>query len=216
MKKLLLVFLFITFNLFAQEIDGTQMSQVFNVEGVSASELHSRINTAIANIFNSAKDVIQLNDPQNKKFIVKGVANVPVENVYKAMHPKNPYIPSIYDYDHPMALNIASRDGRYKVTLKYSRGTVVLTNGTIQENTLDPLMDFTEEYVSSQVEVQKQEFNRPEYKMDFTVGKKKKQALLDAIPKSLYAYRDGLINYGTQLFVRIYDEVNSPSDSDDW
>ncbi|MDA7710857.1 hypothetical protein N8873_02180 [Flavobacteriaceae bacterium] len=43
-----------------------------------------------------------------------------------------------------------------------------------------------------------------------------KQSMLDALPKSIYAYRDGLINYGTLLFQRIYDEVNSPSDSDDW
>lgn len=73
MKKLIILFLLLPFNLFAQEINGTQMSQVFNVEGVNASELHRRINSAIANIFNSAKDVIQLNDTQNKKFIVKGV-----------------------------------------------------------------------------------------------------------------------------------------------
>ncbi len=46
--------------------------------------------------------------------------------------------------------------------------------------------------------------------------KRKNMEFLDGIPKSLYAYRDGLINYGTQLFVRIYDEVNSPSDSNDW
>lgn len=212
MKKLLLLLLFVPFNLFAQEIDGTQMSQVFNVEGVSASDIHSRINIAIANIFNSANDVIQLNDSKNNKFIIKGVASVPVENTYKAMYPKNPYIQSIYEYDHPIALNIASRDGRYKVTLKYNRATY-MANGTLQENTLDPLMDFTEEYVNSQVEAQKQMFNRPEYKI---VGKKKKQAMLDAMPKSIYAYRDGLINYGTLLFQRIYDEVNSPSDSDDW
>jgi hypothetical protein len=197
---------------YAQEINGTQMSQVFNVEGVSASELHSRINTAIANIFNSANDVIQLNDPQNKKFIIKGVASVPVENTYKAMYPKNPYLPSIYNYDHPMTLNIASRDGRYKLTLKYGRATY-MTNGTIQETTVDPLMDFTEEYVNSQVEAQKQMFNRPEYKI---VGKKKKQSMLDAIPKSFYAYRDGLIDYGTLLFLRINDEVNSASEEDDW
>ena len=68
------------------------MSQVFNVEGVSASELHSKINVAIANIFNSANDVIQVNDPQNNKFVIKGIASVPVENTYKAMYPKNPYI----------------------------------------------------------------------------------------------------------------------------
>jgi len=212
MKKLLLVFLFIPFNLFAQEIDGTQMSQVFNVEGVSASDLHSRINIAIANIFNSANDVIQLNDPQNNKFIIKGVASVPVENTYKAMYPKVSTIPSIYNYDHPMTLNIASRDGRYKVTLKYGRATYI-TNGTIQESPTDPLMDFTEEYINSQVETIKQLYNKPEFKI---VGKKKKQAMLDAIPKSFYAYRDGLIDYGSLLLQRINDEVNSDSESDDW
>lgn len=212
MKKLLLVFLFIPFNLFAQEIDGTQMSQVFNVEGVSASDLHSRINIAIANIFNSANDVIQLNDPKNNKFIIKGVASVPVENTYKAMYPKVSTIPSIYNYDHPMTLNIASRDGRYKVTLKYGRATY-MTNGTIQESPTDPLMDFTEEYINSQVETIKQLYNKPEFKI---VGKKKKQAMLDAMPKSMYAYRDGLIDYGSLLLQRINDEVNSDSESDDW
>lgn len=212
MKKLFLVFLFLPLHLFAQEIKGTQMSQVFNVEGVSASELHSRINIAIANIFNSANDVIQLNDPQNNKFIVKGVASVPVENTYKAMYPKISTIPFIYDYDHPIALNIASRDGRYKVTLKYGRATY-MTNGTIQESPNEPLMDFTEEYVKSLLEATKQLYNKPEFKI---IGKKKKQAMLDAMPKSIYAYRDGLIDYGTQLLQRIKDEVNSASEEDDW
>jgi len=76
-----------------------------------------------------------------------------------------------------------------------------------------PRPDITDDYVNSQLEATKQEFNRPEYKI---VGKKMKQSMLDALPKSIYAYRDGLINYGTLLFQRIYDEVNSPSDSDDW
>ena len=48
------------------------------------------------------------------------------------------------------------------------------------------------------------------------IGKKKKQAMLDAIPKSYYAYRDGLIDYGTQLLQGINDEVNSASEEDDW
>ena len=212
MKKIVIVFFLLPLNLFAQEIKGTQMSQVFTVEGVSASELHSRINIAIANIFNSANDVIQLNDPQNNKFIVKGVASVPVENTYKAMYPKVSTIPSIYDYDHPITLNIASRDGRYKVTLKYSRATY-MTNGIIQESPNEPVMDFTEEYVNSAVEATKQLLNSPEFKI---VGKKKKQAMLDATTKKMYAYRDGLIDYGTQLLQRINDEVNSASEEDDW
>tara|TARA_B100000609_G_scaffold174489_1_gene151227 strand:- start:83 stop:232 length:150 start_codon:yes stop_codon:yes gene_type:complete len=32
----------------------------------------------------------------------------------------------------------------------------------------------------------------------------------------MYAYRDGLIDYGTQLLQRINDEVNSASEEDDW
>jgi len=210
--RLIVFFLIISFNIFAQEISENQISQVFSVDGVDASELHSRINVAIANIFNSANDVIQLNDPKNKKFIIKGIASVPVENSYKAMYPKNPYIPSFYDYDHPINLNMESRDGRYKVTLKYGRPTYMV-NGVIQETTKDPMMVITDDYIASQVEITKQEFNKPDY---LIIGKKKKQAMLDAIPKSINAYSDGLINYGTILFQRIFDEVNSNSENDDW
>lgn len=210
--RLIVFFLIISFNIFAQEISENQISQVFSVDGVDASSLHSRINVAIANIFNSANDVIQLNDPKNKKFIIKGIASVPVENSYKAMYPKNPYIPSFYDYDHPINLNIESRDGRYKVTLKYGRPTYMV-NGVIQETTKDPMMVITDDYIASQVEITKQEFNKPDY---LIIGKKKKQAMLDAIPKSINAYADGLINYGTILFQRIFDEVNSNSENDDW
>lgn len=210
--RIKIFFLFISFNAFAQEISENQMSQVFSVDGVNATELHSRINVAIANIFNSANDVIQLNDQQNKKFIIKGIASVPVENNYKAMYPKNPYMPSFYNFDHPINLNIDSRDGRYKVTLKYGRPTYTV-NGITQEATKDPMMIITGDYIASQVEITKQEFNKPDY---LIIGKKKKQAMLDAIPKSIYAYADGLIDYGTLLFQRIYDEVNSASDNDDW
>lgn len=211
MKKLLLLIL-IPLNLSAQQINGTKISQVFNLEGVSAAELHNKINFAIANIFNSANDVIQLNDSQNKKFIVKAVASIPVKNAYKSMYPKVSTIPSIYNYDHPITLNIASRDGRYKITLNYGIATF-LTNGTIQESTQEPLMEFADEYVTSLVEAAKLEFEQPAYKI---VGKKKKQAMLDAIPKSAYAYRDALIEYGISLLKKINGEVNSASKEDDW
>ena len=47
------------------------MTVVFE-SNLNKKELHSNIFSAIANIYNSANDVVQMNDTNNGKIIVKG------------------------------------------------------------------------------------------------------------------------------------------------
>ena len=64
MKKLILLFLLLIVPLlnYGQKYGRTTVSNVYEVENVNASDLFSRINFVIANMYNSANDVIQLND----------------------------------------------------------------------------------------------------------------------------------------------------------
>ena len=72
MKKLLLIsFLVFPSLLFSQEY-----SEVIQVEGKTAEELYNSAHEWMAIVFNSANDVIQLEDPVNKKLIAKGVKTI--------------------------------------------------------------------------------------------------------------------------------------------
>ena len=73
MKKLLLLLILIPFNSFSQEINGSSISIVYNLEGADGKELFSRLNYAVANIFNSANDVIQMSDENSNKMVVKAL-----------------------------------------------------------------------------------------------------------------------------------------------
>lgn len=68
MKKLLLIILFLPLLTFAQEY-----SEVVEISGKNADQLYTKANEWFALTFKSSKDVIQLNDPIEKKIIGKGI-----------------------------------------------------------------------------------------------------------------------------------------------
>ena len=68
MKKLLLIFGMIVFTF-------SMNAQVFEVEGKSKDEIHSIINQWVAENYNSANNVIQMNDKEAGTIIVKGVTD---------------------------------------------------------------------------------------------------------------------------------------------
>ena len=68
MKKLLFLMIFIPLASFSQKY-----SEVIDIPNKTANQLYSKANEWFALTFNSAKDVIQLQDPVEKKIIGKGV-----------------------------------------------------------------------------------------------------------------------------------------------
>lgn len=113
MKKLVLLISVVMLNLvsFSQDnnkygvgsmplVDGMVVfSEIVPIEGVTADKLHARAKMAVAEMFKSAKDVIQLDDKENGVLIVKG---------------SNNYDPDVYSN---FTLKVYVKDNKYKVDM---------------------------------------------------------------------------------------------------
>ena len=89
-NHIIILLLLVSIKSFSQEIDGNKISQVYEVRGVSAAQVFSKINYAIALIYQNANDVIVFNDSDSKRIVIKAMAKVPVINSYKLINPKDP------------------------------------------------------------------------------------------------------------------------------
>lgn len=125
MKKLNLIFGILTILMtssisFGQEyeINAKTVTGVFEMEGKNKSELFSSINKWISINYNSAQNVIQMNDKETGTIIIKGINEVVYKNTMKSLYPKNKYIPeySTTKFDHLIEINI--KDNRYRVVYK--------------------------------------------------------------------------------------------------
>ena len=56
--------------------------------GLNANQIFSRLNLIIDNVFKSPDDIIQFNDPNLNKIIIKANTEIPVPNQNKIMYPK--------------------------------------------------------------------------------------------------------------------------------
>ena len=59
--------------------DGDKMTVVFEAS-LDKKNLHSTVFAAVANIYNSANDVVQMSDAEAGKIIVKGISKVTLED----------------------------------------------------------------------------------------------------------------------------------------
>lgn len=115
MKKLLLMLFFIPFISLAQEY-----SEVIEMTGQTGDQLYSKANEWFALTFKSAKDVIQLNDPTEKKIIGKGSKRI---SYTIGRYP--------ISLDMNFTLLVQFKDGKYKYN--------------IQSNEINPIIG-TEKY----------------------------------------------------------------------
>ncbi len=93
---------------------------VFKMEGKNKSELFSSINKWISINYNSAQNVIQMNDKEAGTIIIKGINEVVYKNTMKSLYPKNKYIKeySTTKFNHLIEINIKENKFRiiYKIT----------------------------------------------------------------------------------------------------
>ena len=125
MKKLVMLLLFIPIVSFGQEFkyQNNIMSVVFEVDTTSASEIHSRALNSIANLYNNANNVIQLNDTKANKIVLKGSSTMTISNTTKALMPNNPYSLKYQQINYKHTINIDSKDGRYRIVYSVSSPT---------------------------------------------------------------------------------------------
>jgi hypothetical protein len=181
MKKnsflLLFSFLFIISNSQVLKTEAKSITGTFDAKEKNKSELFSSINKWISINYNSAKNVIQMNDLESGTIIVKGINVVEYINPAKQMYPNNKYISEItsVNFNHLIEINIKDNKYRiiYKITDVDSEGYDNLFFNCIKLDTLD----------NNEIEIYNHAIEEPLKKG--LVGKEKREAFL-ALSKPMF------------------------------
>ena len=204
MKKLLLVLLFVPFTCLAQELndDGT-ITKVVNVE-MSADGIYSKINEWVAETYNSAEAVTQLNS--KTKIIIKGNSVLRLKSGG-----------SEFDYRLKHTLSISIRDKKYKMDL--SLGEITTTPVSYASI---PWSEWGIDYGKKMTKDQYLEWSKNQFsKSGIYKGKKLqrniKKYVVDALDENYSGYEfnsntfDKMVN---SFFIDIENNVNA--EEDDW
>jgi hypothetical protein len=122
MKNKNLIFGFIlvlmtSLNCYSQEysLEEKTITGVFDTEGKTKAEIFASINKWIALNYNSAQNVVQLNDKESGNIIVKGINEAVYKNVMKELYPKNKFMQefSTTKFNHTVEINI--KDNKYRI-----------------------------------------------------------------------------------------------------
>jgi Domain of unknown function (DUF4468) with TBP-like fold len=145
MKKIsllfLLSFLFCLSNSQVLKTDAKSITGTFDAKEKTKSDLFSSINKWISINYNSAKNVIQMNDLESGTIIVKGINEVEFKNTAKQIYPNNKNMPetATVKFNHLIEFNIKDNKFRiiYKITGVNSEGYDNLFFNCINLDTLD-------------------------------------------------------------------------------
>ena len=209
---IILLFL-VSVNSFSQEIDGNKVSQIYEVRGLTAAQVFSKINFAIALIYQNANDVIVFNDPDSKRIVIKAMAMVPVINSYKLINPKDPSLLDYVDYNHDYTIILEARDDKFRIEMQYQDGKYYDSDGTDFKLPFPAKMDF----LASDLERFKQkaieEMNQDYFE---STSKKKKELYIQSQPRVINNYQKTLKEYATILFQSIYKKILDDLNKDEW
>lgn len=211
--SILLVF---SLSLFGQKYGRTTVSNVYEVENVNADDLFSRINFVIANMYNSANDVIQLNDAESKKLVIKALGEVFFPNQNKYIYPRQKFFQDDVDWNVNYTLNIAARDGRYRMEINYGNVTrLSQVDGTEVSSPYEALIKPSDEEKKEAVLAKQKDFQKSYWAL---ISKKKKQRVLDSLPSNMDEVSDNLINHSFIVFEGIHQKIleSETKDDDDW
>ena len=168
-------------------------------------------------MYNSANDVIQLNDAESKKLVIKALGKILVPNSSKWLYPKKEHLRAESLWDINYSQNIEARDGRYRMEIYYGKVEPKFSQiaGTTNKCPYYTIIKPTDDDKNEAIISQKKQFD------DFTwtyIGKKKKQALLVGIPIDMDKFSDNLINYAFIVFESVHQKIleSETKDDDDW
>ena len=198
MKKLLFTLaVLVSFAGYAQDSTFTStISYVNKVEGKTKSEIFSLLSKWVALNYNSANNVVQLNDAEGGNIIVKGINSMVTSNANKAMLPNNPHVTSTIEVKTNHVLDITCRDGRFKITY-----TIADYGFNLNTKTVD------EEYMKT--------FLKPYYDMAY-VSKKKEANIRAATRISMSETKLGIISFIEETNNSIMNFISQDEDEDDW
>ena len=198
---------------FSQEIDGNKALQIYEVRGLSAAQVFSKINFALALIYQNANDAIVFNDLDSKRIVIKAMAIVPVINSYKLINPKDPSLLDYVDYNHDYTIILEARDDKFRIEMQYQDGKYYDSDGTDFKLPFPAKMDF----LASDLERFKQkaieEMNQDYFE---SISKKKKKLYIQSQPRVINNYQKTLKEYATILFQSIYKKILDDLNEDEW
>jgi hypothetical protein len=145
MKKLSLLLLFYCFSIIlcAQvfKTEEKSITGTFDIKEKNKSELYSSINKWISINYNSAINVIQMNELESGIIIVKGINEVEYKNTAKQIYPNSKKMPetATVRFNHLIEFNIKDNKFRiiYKITGVNSEGYDNLFFNCINLDTID-------------------------------------------------------------------------------
>lgn len=211
--KFYILFYFTCASLFSQKIDGNKISEVYEVRGVDAKQIFSKLNYAIALIYEDAADVIKFNDDQSKLLVIKALALVPVLDAYKLMNPNNSELKDYIDYSHNYTLIIEARDEKYRIQMIYQDGKYSDSQLTEYKLPFSSKMDYDITELEVIMEKAREEMDQDYYDM---TSRKKKEIYILSQPKVVREYQQTLKDYSTLFFQSIYKKVLEDLKLEDW
>jgi hypothetical protein len=120
MRKFILLLLFIPIITTAQEykLEDKTVTSVFEVKEKTKAEIYASINKWISINYNSAKNVVQMNDLESGTIIIKGINEVSYKNTMKVLYPNNNYIQeyATTNFNHLVEINI--KDNKFRIVYK--------------------------------------------------------------------------------------------------
>ena len=211
--KFYLLFCFTFISLFSQKIDGNKISEVYEVRGVDAKQIFSKLNYAIALIYQDAADVIKFKDDQSKLLVIKALALVPVLDAYKLMNPNNSALTDYIDYSHNYTLIIEARDEKYRIQMIYQDGKYSDSQLTEYKLPFSSKMDYDMSEIERIMDKARKEMNQDYYDM---TSRKKKEIYVLSQPKVVREYQQTLKEYSTLFFQSIFKKVLEDIKQEDW
>lgn len=118
MRKIILLMLFITTITNAQEykLEGKTITGTFDIEDKSKSEIFASINKWISINYNSAKNVVQMNDLKSGTIIIKGINEVKYKNPLKIIYPNLAAEFTTIKFNHLIEVNV--KDNKFRIIYK--------------------------------------------------------------------------------------------------
>ena len=112
--------LFITTVTNAQEykLEEKTVTGVFEIKEKTKAEIFASINKWVSINYNSAKNVVQMNDLESGTIIIKGINEMSYKNSMKELYPNNKYVQeyTITKFNHLIEINI--KDNKFRIIYK--------------------------------------------------------------------------------------------------
>ena len=231
MKKLILILLFVSsvqqvycqdiLNLDSEiedsilnlDIKEKKITATINANGKSKSEIYSSINRWVSVNYNSANNVIQMNDKESGTMIVKGLNSLSFINPTRATYPKTKAIPIKNKLLLSHLLEINVRDNKYRLMFTITNIIETTPKNTMHTNpntfNCINLNGATDEAIVNFNNHWKNLFKKS------MMGKKKQSKYLSLSKPTFDEINGGLALSFVSNFISINKMVNETSD-DDW